>query len=65
VRPISNPDFDPTLPVQTRKGAKQALRCSHNRIDELIRDGRLKTVSGLGRVTRITTKSILEVAAGE
>ena len=39
MRPIANPEFDPNLPVQTRKGAAQALRVSHNRIDQLIRDG--------------------------
>ncbi len=65
MRALSNPDFDPTLPLQTRKGAKQALRCSHNKIDELILDGTLETVSGLGRVTKITTASILAVASGE
>jgi hypothetical protein len=64
VRPIANPDFDPALPLQTRKGAKQALRVSHNKIDELIRDGKLEVVEGLGRITRITTKSILKLAGG-
>ncbi len=59
---ISNPDYDPNKPVQTRKGAAQALRVSHNKIDELIRSGALKTVDGLGRITRITTESILKVA---
>jgi hypothetical protein len=64
VRPVSNPDYDPNLPLQTRKGAKQALRVSHNRVDELIKQGKLETVKGLGRVTRITTKSILRIAGG-
>jgi hypothetical protein len=65
MRPIANPEFDPAKPVQTRKGAAQALRCSHNRIDALIREGKLKTVTGLGRIVRITTRSILAVAHGE
>jgi hypothetical protein len=58
-------DYDPSKPVQTRRGARQALRCGHNKIDELIRTGKLKTVNGLGRITRITTDSILRVAAGD
>lgn len=34
----------------------------HNKIDDLIKLGRLKTVN-FGRLVRITTESILEVAA--
>jgi hypothetical protein len=64
MRPIADPNFDPNKPVQTRRGAAQALRVSHNKIDELIRSGALKTVDGLGRITRITTASILAVASG-
>jgi hypothetical protein len=65
MRPIADPDFDPKRPLQTRKGAAQALRVSHNKVDELIRSGALKTVENLGRITRITTESILKVAAGD
>jgi hypothetical protein len=62
VRPISDPDYNPNLPLQTRKGAKQALHVSHNKVDQLIRDGKLETVKGLGRITKITTRSILKLA---
>ena len=64
MKPMANPHFDPTLPVQTKQGASQALRVSHNRIDALIRAGALKTVPGLGRIVKITTASILRVASG-
>jgi hypothetical protein len=63
VRPLADHDFNPSLPLQTKRGAKQALRCGHNKIDDLIKSGKLKTVSSLGRLVRITTESILEVAA--
>ena len=63
MRPLANQDFNPNLPLQTRKGAKQALRCGHNKVDELIKKGKLKTVN-IDRLVRITTESILEVAAG-
>lgn len=65
MRPIADPNFDPKLPLQTRKGAAQALRVSHNRIDQLIRDGVLETADGLGRITKITTASILRAAGGK
>ena len=65
MRQLANHNFDPTLPLQTKKGAAQALRCGHNKVDELIEAGKLETVEGLGRVTKITTPSILKVAAGE
>jgi hypothetical protein len=65
VQKMANPDYDPNLPLQTRRGAKQALRCSHNKIDQLIRDGVLETVDGLGRITKITTSSILRAAGGK
>jgi hypothetical protein len=49
------------LPLQTRKGAKQALRVGHNKVDELIRLGKLKTVR-FGRIVHVTTESILKIA---
>jgi hypothetical protein len=63
MQPLADADFDPSRPVQTKKGAKQALRVGKNMVDELIKAGRLKTVEGLGRVTHITTESILKVAS--
>jgi hypothetical protein len=62
VRAIADDDFDPAKPVQTRNGARQALRVGHNRVERLIKDGRLKVVY-FGRLARITTDSILAVAA--
>jgi hypothetical protein len=62
MKPLSRPDFDPTLPLQTDRGAEQALRVGHNRIDDLIKQKRLKVVY-FGRSRRITTESILDVAA--
>jgi hypothetical protein len=44
VKPLANHNFDASLPLQTRKGAKQALRVGHNKVDELIRLVKLKTV---------------------
>lgn len=61
MRPLNDADFDPSRPVQTKKGAKQALRVGKNMVDELIKTGKLKTVKGLGRVTHITTESILKI----
>jgi hypothetical protein len=63
MRPLEDADYDPSRPVQTKKGAKQALLVGHNKIDALIKAGKLETVQGLGRVTHITTKSILKVAS--
>jgi hypothetical protein len=65
VRPLADSDFDYNRPLQTKRGAKQALRCGHNKVDELIRSGALKTVDIGDRITRITTESILEVATGQ
>ena len=62
MQPLADADFDPSRPVQTKKGAKQALRVGKNMVDELIRTGKLKTVKGLGRVTHITTSGYLKVA---
>jgi hypothetical protein len=61
VRPLADTDFDPERPLQTKRGAAQALRCGHNRVEELIRDGLLETVK-LDRITRVTTRSILTIA---
>jgi hypothetical protein len=58
-------DYDPSKPVQTKRGARQALRCGHNKIDDLIKAGKLKTVPGLGRITKITTESIVRLASGD
>jgi hypothetical protein len=62
VNPLSNPDYDPTVPLQTKRGAKQALRIGHNGVEGLIKNGRLQAVK-IGRSVRITTESILQVAA--
>jgi len=62
MRALADKAFDPTRPLQTEQGAQQALRCGHNKIDDLIKLGLLKTVY-VGRLRRITTQSILEYAA--
>jgi excisionase family DNA binding protein len=62
MRALADKAFDPTRPLQTDRGAQQALRCGHNKIDDLIKHGRLKTVY-VGRLRRISTQSILEYAA--
>jgi hypothetical protein len=61
VKPLANHNFDASLPLQTRKGAKQALRVGHNKVDELIRLGKLKTVR-FGRIVHVTTESIQKIA---
>jgi hypothetical protein len=62
MRALADKAYDPTRPLQTGQGARQALRCGHNKIDDLIKLGRLKTVY-VGRLRHITTQSILEYAA--
>lgn len=62
MRALADAGFDPLRPLQTDKGAQQALRCGHNKIDEYIKNGRLRVVY-LGRLRRITTELILDVAA--
>jgi excisionase family DNA binding protein len=62
VKHLANPDYDPAVPLQTKRGAKQALRIGHNGVEDMIRQGRLKAVK-FGRSVRITTESILQVAA--
>ena len=61
MKALTNPNFDPALPLQTKKGAGQALKIGHNQVDELIKQKRLRTVP-FGRLVRVTTKSIYEVA---
>jgi hypothetical protein len=56
--------FDPRLPLQTKAGAKEALRCGHNKVDDLIRQGKLKVIY-FDRIPKITTDSILAVAQGD
>jgi hypothetical protein len=62
MRALADKAYDSTRPLQTDQGARQALRCGHNKVDDLIKLGRLKTVY-VGRLRRITTQSILEYAA--
>jgi hypothetical protein len=57
MRALANSDFDPSLPLQTKKGAAQALRCGHNTVDALIRRRVLKVVY-IDRIAKITTSSI-------
>jgi hypothetical protein len=64
VRPLSNQHFNPNLPVQTKLGAAEALRCGHNRVEDLLRRKVLKTVN-IDRRTRITTESILAIVNGD
>ena len=61
LRPLANQDFDPKLPLQTKKGAKQALRVGMNSVEEFIRLGLLETIE-IDRRTRIKTKSIMRLA---
>ena len=62
MNPLRNFEFDPTLPLQTKRGAQQALRSGHNTIDDLIRAGLLEVIY-IGRIPKITTDSIMRVAA--
>jgi hypothetical protein len=62
MRPLANWQFDSSLPLQTKRGAKQALRCGDDKLDGLIERGLLKTVN-IGRSVRVTTESILKVAS--
>jgi hypothetical protein len=61
LKPLANKNFDPSLPVQTPLGARQALRVGHNKVNDLIGRGLLKVVY-FGRSRRITTDSILNLA---
>ena len=62
MRPLANWQFDSSLPLQTKRGTKQALRCGDDKVDDLIERGVLKTVN-IGRSVRVTTESIMEVAS--
>jgi hypothetical protein len=64
VRPLAKQKYNPDCPLQTKLGAAEALRCGHNRVDELLRRGLLKTTT-IDRRVRITTESILAIANGE
>ena len=64
MRPLADADFHPHRPLQTKTGARQALRCGHNKVEQLIRSGKLRVVK-IGRSARVTTESILKVAAGD
>lgn len=62
MRPLANWQFDASLPLQTKRGTKQALRCGDDKVEDLIERGLLETVY-IGRSLRITTSSILKVAS--
>jgi hypothetical protein len=64
MRALKDWEFDPAKPVQTRRGAAQALRCGADKVDGLIEAGVLKTVD-LDRIRRITTASIMAIVNGE
>jgi hypothetical protein len=64
MKPLANSGFDPRLPLQTKAGAKEALRCGHNKIDDLIDKGLLKVVY-FDRIPKITTASIMAIAQGD
>ena len=57
MRPLADPDFNPALPLQTRRGTKQALRVGDTKVSEMIRNGELDVVDFDGAV-RVTTASI-------
>jgi hypothetical protein len=61
MRPLADWQFNPSRPLQTKRGTAQALRCGLDKIDELIRMKRVKVVP-FGASQRITTQSILELA---
>ena len=62
MRPLANWQFDASLPLQTKRGTQQALRCGEDKIDDLIERGLLDTVY-IGRSLRITTTSIMKLAS--
>jgi hypothetical protein len=62
MRPLADWQFNPSLPLQTKRGTAQALRCGADKIDDLIDRDILKTVN-IGRSVRVTTESIMEVAS--
>jgi hypothetical protein len=62
MRPLANWQFDASLPLQTKRGTRQALRCGEDKVNDLIERGLLDTVY-IGRSLRITTTSIMKVAS--
>jgi hypothetical protein len=63
MRPLADWQFDPNRPLQTKRGAKQALRCGEDKIEDLIERRVLKTVNLGPRLVRVTTESIMQVAS--
>jgi hypothetical protein len=59
---LGDAEFDPALPLQTKRGTAQALRIGHNLVDDLIK-ARVLEVVYIGRIPKVTTASILRVAA--
>ena len=57
MRPLANAGFDPRLPLQTKQGTKEALRCSLSKVNDHVAAGDLVVVDMDGNV-RITTDSI-------
>lgn len=62
MRALADWEFDQSRPLQTKRGAKQALRCGDDKVEDLIERGLLKTVN-IGRSVRVTTESIMNVAS--
>ena len=62
MKALKDAAYDPTRPLQTKRGAQQALQVGKHKLQKMIREGRLKTVY-FGRDCRITTQSILDYAA--
>ena len=62
MKPLADWQFDSSRPLQTKRGAQQALRCGADKLDGLIERGLLKTVT-IGRSVRVTTESIVKLAA--
>jgi hypothetical protein len=64
IRALSKPDFDLRMPLQTKLGAAQALRCGLGMVDDLIEAGKLRCIY-IGRLPKVTTRSILALVEGE
>ena len=62
MRALANWQFDASLPLQTKRGTKQTLRCGDDKLEDLIERGLLDIVY-IGRSPRITTASIMKVAS--
>jgi hypothetical protein len=66
MRALGDREFDPKLPLQTKDGARQALRVGKTTVDDFIAGGLLDTVvlkdsQGVPRITRVTTESIMRL----